>query len=400
MYGYGRDRNYSIGQPGAGSCIDISKLNRWKWSCPMETAVHQANLQALARQLQQHLQSELAQPVSLQIQCVLKQGVLMILGQHSPGINPPTPQEVFTLLEQALKSLQPAFSASEFNRTVRLYLRVAGQKQPYASHAFTLEPLAPTLDSLDGETDAPSTEQPYDSTEPSDNFSSTDALLRSEAIADPPDLSPAEENPFASALQPLTPDDDELLPTQKPKQPDRRTQLPLLVAGAGLGLFALAGALYALTRPCVIGGCAAIATAQQLSQESAQILQAAKSGPEVLKAQQKLETATQALAPIPVWSGHHGEAQTLLKTYQAQEQALAQVVSAQNQASAAAQKSQNPPHPLAEWTEIQKLWRGAIAQLEAVPKTSSAYAIAQKKLTEYRANLIMTNKRVALEQKA
>ncbi|HEY9750730.1 MAG TPA: hypothetical protein V6C63_18765, partial [Allocoleopsis sp.] len=292
----------------------------------METAVHQANLQTLARQLQQHLQSELAQPVPLQIQCVLKQGVLMILGQHSPGINPPTPQEVFTLLEQALESLQPDLSESEFNRTVRLYLRVAGQKQPYASHAFTLPlPAVETLDSLDSEVDAPPADQPSYLTEPGDNFSSTDALLHSAEIADPPNLSTAEENLFASALQPLTQDDDELVPTQKPKQSDQRAKLPLLVAGAGVGLFALAGALYALTRPCVIGGCPAIATAQQLSQESTQILQAAKSGPEVVTAQQKLETATQSLAPIPAWSGHHGEAQTLLKTYQAQEQAIAQV---------------------------------------------------------------------------
>ncbi|HEY9861955.1 MAG TPA: hypothetical protein V6D16_20830, partial [Candidatus Obscuribacterales bacterium] len=148
------------------------------------------------------------------------------------------------------------------------------------------------------------------------------------------------------------------------------------------------------------GDCSAIANAQQLSQESAQILQTTKSGQEVLTAQQKLETATQALAPIPAWSSHHGEAQTLLKTYQAQEQAVAQVVSAQNQAIAAAQRSQNPPHPLAEWSEIQKLWRGAIAQLEAVPQTSTAYPIAQKKLTEYRANLVMTNKRVKVEQQA
>src|SRR6476646_10681175 len=261
----------------------------------METAVHQANLQALARQLQQHLQSELAQPVSLQIQCVLKQGVLMILGQHSPGINPPTLQEVFTLLEQALKSLQPAFSESEFNRTVRLYLRVAGQKQPYASHALMLEPTTPAADLASS--NAPVADQANDSADSRYNFASSDALLNSAEIADPPDLSAAEDNPFTSALQPLTESDGELVPTQKSTKPAQRTTLPLLVAGAGVGLFALAGVIYALTRPCVIGACPAIATAQQLSQESAQILQTTKSGQEVLTAQQKLETATQALAP-------------------------------------------------------------------------------------------------------
>ncbi|MBW4487101.1 MAG: hypothetical protein KME12_04860 [Trichocoleus desertorum ATA4-8-CV12] len=364
----------------------------------METAVHQGNLQALGRQLQQYLQSELAQPVPIQIQCALKQGVLMILGQHSPGINPPTPQAVFTLLEQALEFLQPALSESEFKGAVRLYLRVAGQQQPYASHALTLEPTAPS--NLGGNVATPPTNQLDNSADSSHYFASTNALIHSTDISDPPDLSAVEDNPFSSALQPLTESGGELVPTRKSSKTDQRTTLPLLVAGAGVGLFALAGAIYALTRPCVIGGCPAIATAQQLSQESAQILQAAKSGPEVLSAQQKLETATQSLAPIPAWSSRHGEAQTLLKTYQVQEQTLAQVVSAQDQAGAAAQRSQNPPHPLAEWSEIQKLWRGAIAQLEAVPKTSSAYAIAQKKLTEYRANLVMTNKRVALEQKA
>ncbi|MBD1861384.1 MULTISPECIES: hypothetical protein [Trichocoleus] len=360
----------------------------------METAVHQDSLQVLARQLQQHLQSELGQPVPIQIQCALKQGVLMILGQHSPGINPPTPQSVFTLLEQALESLQPDFSDSEFNYTVRLYLRVAGQKQPYASHSLTLEPTAPA-ELLEGDVATP----PDNSANTSHNFESTNALLDTE-IADPPDLNDAEDNPFGSAIQPLTEPRDEIVPTHKPSKPDQRTRLPLLVAGAGVGLFALAGVIYALTRPCVIGGCPAIATAQQLSQESAKILRTTKSGQEVLTAQQKLETATQALAPIPAWSGHHGEAQTLLNTYQAQEQAIAQVVAAQNQAIAAAQKSQNPPHPLADWTEIQKLWRGAITQLEAVPKISTAYPVAQKKLKEYRANLVMTNKRAKLEQQA
>nr|WP_290228058.1 hypothetical protein [Trichocoleus desertorum] len=364
----------------------------------MGTAVHQGNLQALGRQLQQYLQSELAQPMPIQIQCALKQGDLMILGQHSPGINPPTPQAIFTLLEQALEFLQPALSESEFKGTVRLYLRVAGQQQPYASHALTL---ASTASTAPGDNVAtPPTNQLDNSADSSHYFASTNALLHSTDIADPPDLDAVEDNPFSSALQPLTESSGELVPTRKTSKTDQRTTLPLRVLGAGVGLFALAGAVYALTRPCVIGACPAIATAQQLSQESAQILQAAKSGPEVLSAQQKLETATQSLAPIPAWSSRHGEAQTLLKIYQVQEQALAQVVSAQNQAGAAAQRSQNPPHPLSEWSEIQKLWRGAIAQLEAVPKTSSAYAIAQKKLTEYRANLVMTNKRIILEQKA
>ena len=343
--------------------------------------MHQGDLQALGQHLQAQLQAQLPQAVPIQVQCALKQGILLVLSQHSPGINPQPPR-VFAILEQLLQSDPPTFA--EFTDQVRLYLRVAGQKQPYAAHNFTLEPLPITT---------------------ADAFITPEAITVLEEdedegdIDDPPMLTDA-ANPFELAIQPLTPTSEELVPTAKPRKVPRPTVLPLLAAGAGVGLFALAAGIYALTRPCVIGACTPIATAQELSQASAQTLQKARSGQDVIVAREKLQDAIATLKPIPAWSGQHGTAKALIQSYESQEQAIAQVVAAQSQAIAAAQKSQNPPHPLSEWTAIQGLWRNAIAQLEAVPQNSPAYMLAQKKRQEYQANLVATNKRLKAEQAA
>jgi len=54
----------------------------------------------------------------------------------------------------------------------------------------------------------------------------------------------------------------------------------------------------------------------------------------------------------------------------------------------AAKAGQNPPHSVAQWQQVEKLWKEAIVRLEAVPKDDLAgYAEAQKLLAEYNTNL-------------
>lgn len=391
----------------------------------MDIAADLGDVQALGPLLQNRLQSHLPGNLPIQIQCALKQGTLMILGQHPANIDLET-QQIFDAIERVLYSLQPIFE-QPFNQTVRLYLRIAGQKQPYAFHAFKIQPISPTAttaidlemeeaEDFLGPTDAlAATQVPHAATVPNGYSESYRQAYLDEPddteddlgeAPTPVDLEEPHYNPFDSAaveeseLEPELESSALVKSSAKPSKSPGRRSLPLLVAGASAGVLVLGGVVYALTRPCVIGGCARLETAQQLSQEAGRILEQPKSVQDLVTAKQKLTEASNLLQPIPSWSSHHQQAQTLQQNYQAQSQALDQVSTAQTKASTAAQKSQNPPHPIETWQEIQGLWREAIAQLEAVPKDSTAYPLAQKKITEYKANLLLTNKRIQQEQTA
>jgi tetratricopeptide (TPR) repeat protein len=89
-----------------------------------------------------------------------------------------------------------------------------------------------------------------------------------------------------------------------------------------------------------------------------------------------------------------------MKVSEARASRVAQIVNALEKANAAAQKSLNPPHPLAQWREIQWLWRDAIAALQKIPPDSPVYDLAQRRLQEYETSLNGINQRVATEQNA
>ncbi|NJN59095.1 MAG: hypothetical protein HC879_17155 [Leptolyngbyaceae cyanobacterium SL_5_9] len=179
------------------------------------------------------------------------------------------------------------------------------------------------------------------------------------------------------------------------------SRLPLPMMGmAAAGLFALAGSLYMLTRPCVIGACVPLQTAQQLSQEAAQLVRANSSAMEVSEAYQKLAEGSYLLGTIPRWSRKYAEAQAFLQVHGTQSEALEQIVTALQTANEAAHASQNPPHPLARWEGIRAMWEEAIALLKQVSANHPIHPLAQQKLTEYQANLSMINQRIVIEQQA
>ncbi|WP_446336690.1 hypothetical protein [Coleofasciculus sp. G1-WW12-02] len=70
---------------------------------------------------------------------------------------------------------------------------------------------------------------------------------------------------------------------------------------------------------------------------------------------------------------------------------------AQEFAFAAAKAAQNPPHTVAEWQQIQKLWQQAIARLEKVPLDDQGYLQAQKLLATYQTNLGIIQTRSSAE---
>ncbi len=54
----------------------------------------------------------------------------------------------------------------------------------------------------------------------------------------------------------------------------------------------------------------------------------------------------------------------------------------------AAVASQNPPHSVSQWQQIEELWQEAIIRLKEIPPEDLAgYAVAQKSMAEYQANL-------------
>ena len=420
----------------------------------MEIAARQGNLEALAQLLQERLRSQPAIQFPGQIRCALQKGRLLVLGEHPANTTADT-QAFFWLLEKTLQTLQP-----EFTQTAHLYLRICRQKRPYACHKVEIQPSAQSAVSsrLDrpGKTNFAPKTNPAAETNPAlaidpskapDAFSNplnqseseTAAPERPQPPASPPTPIVATEEPLSAdseqaanlgevevlsnpmAVPALAGEDPalapgELVPTEdrddrletpptsiEHKHPlqSKLLQLPLLAsAGIAAGTVLLVGSLYAITRPCAIGACPQIQQAQKSIQTSQQGLQKASSRDQLLASRKQLSVAIQALAPIPVWSRHHSEAQALLASHRQQAAEIDTLVAALDRALDAANKSQKAPHPVETWKSIQLLWQQAIAQLEQIPTTNPAYGLAQRKLQQYRANLAAIDQRIRVEQQS
>lgn len=356
----------------------------------MRTALRPNELQLLERWLQGELEAETLN-WSWQVQCALQQGALMVIGQHPPTIAPDVGQ-TFAILEQALRHIEEDWLAQlkaavgqPEELPVQLYLQVVGQPHPYASAQLTVEgAIALSVDESQGGAVDPSTTKPITPAAPEIMLAST---------------SPQATASVQSAE--LEPDDLDDLPEWLARVPWlAKIPIPALVISTALGFFALGSGLYVLTRPCVIGACVPLETAQQLSQQSAELAQPTASAQDVVMAYQQLLEANYLLSTIPRWSGHYDTAQTLLKSYEPRTATFGQVMTALQIAQTAAEKSQNAPHPVQTWREVQQLWREAITLLETVPADSPVHLWSQRKRGEYEANLGAINHRIRVEQEA
>lgn len=191
------------------------------------------------------------------------------------------------------------------------------------------------------------------------------------------------ETPYDHELAPITPS-------------DRRVLWPWILAGAAISVSAFAVSLYAFTRPCVLGGCPPVETAQALQQRAAGVT----SWQELNTVQREIAVVSEQLRAVPLWSGHRRDAQALLTAFQQENGPFQQVMAAQSKATTAAQRSQNPPHPIAEWQAIRDLWEEAIATLNQVESTSPSYGFVQEKRREYEANLAAIERRITAENLA
>jgi hypothetical protein len=374
-------------------------------SMKVEVAAPCGNLQQLTQRLQGHLQL-LPHGPSLQVQCALRQGKLMVLAQH-PTEPMPAPEQVFTTLEVAIRTLKPEVVETAFESLVplqeipvQLYLRIVGQRYPYRCYQFQFIPGEFTP----GESIAP---EPSDSPEATkqieanlDRDRPADAVAEAQAeVGDRSEVllvrvaseSSAAEPPESSETEVAEPDD---------KKPERVHWLPWIVAGSIVSLISFLGGWFILSRPCLLGSCEPFQMAQQLSQESSQTLRNAKSWHDLRTAQQQIFETNRLLDRVPAWSAQHREAEVLLQTQLSQATTLNQLLTIEAKADIAIQKSRNVPQPVKEWQAIQTIWQDAIAQLKSTPANSPLQPFVGGQLTKYQENLAAIEQYIVAEQQA
>lgn len=371
--------------------------------CFMEPVAQQEGLQRMAQRLQEDLRLLLIS-VPVQIQCVLKQGSLMVLGQHPAGTTL-DPVQVFGQLEQSIATLPPDFTTELYDTatppviSAKLYLRVLGQKQPYTFHTFEFVPQQPDSQPLKP-TDQEFYEPTWVESPLGQDLSEQSSGDRSYIHSSPaPDGYSVEDD--SRLVDPSSDREMELaepLGFTPPVKSSTRSRafaksFPWLLVVGGLGAVAMAGAGFLLSLPCVIGACEPLQTAEHVSQQAAERAKTAKSPTELAQIRPQLEESQRSLARIPAWSGHYGTAQAL-------RQSLEQVMAAERQAEVAQQKLKTVPQPASEWQATQALWQQAIAQMQAIPSESVLHAFAQERLADYQQSLAATNQLMAMEQKA
>lgn len=360
----------------------------------MKTATRPEELEDLANCLQEDLQSHLQERVPVQVRCRRSDQKLVVWVQH-PAEETLDQDPILAFLEQTIRRQYQLVA-----QQVKLNLLRAGEKQPYVSRSFS-------LDSLESEESEPERAKPSDQATVETN--STEETHSSSEAETPqnPDLDGTQAESSHPWDQPIPEvnDEDEADESEPEKPPSVKVRLkssllPLVVAGAGLSLLVFFSTLYVLTRPCVMGECAVLPEAEQLSQKSAKTLENPESGKAVLEAQEQLQEAIQLVAAIPPWSRYHSQAQQKLQIYQSHSETVADMVEALKTAARAGYESQNPPHPESKWREVQNLWRDAIAKLEQLPTDSNLQPLAKAKIKAYKTNLEEINQRLLKERKA
>ncbi|WP_448602633.1 hypothetical protein [Thermoleptolyngbya sp.] len=382
----------------------------------MVTVTPPSDLHRLGFQLQTLLRQALPELLPMQVRCALRDGVLMVLVQQAPPApgraatprvsvslsEPSEALEIFSCLEEWLRQSPPKvrLARSPLSPTqvqplsVRVYLRAAGQPRPYAFHQFCLGGSAP-----------PATDQAQAESAQGERAQGESAQGNSNAFAPAAAQEqlhrPAQDEAnleAANLVEALQPDSTQDLATGEPggfSLPRRAIALAVGVAALAFG-----GTFYALTRPCVMGGCAELQTVEQLHQTVSNQLSQGATLQDVSQSYTQLTDASYRLSQVPRWSRHSAAANRVQQQTESTIAALGQILAAQSAATEAVEMTQNPPHALAVWQQAQALWETAIAQLQQVPESSPAYDLAQQKRLEYAENLAAIEQRIVLEQKA
>ncbi|MEO1208166.1 MAG: hypothetical protein AAFX78_01355 [Cyanobacteria bacterium J06638_20] len=362
---------------------------------------------ALEEQLLGHLQAEWAIATNWTVRCLINQGMLVVLVHHPPATNSTTidPRHIFSVVEAAFhreEAIRAIAAQCPDLYAIRVYVQQQGATEPNGFYRFT----------WDGAERAPDlTEGLVLSGSPS--FASDRKTTAKSTKADTPHPRDASSRkPIPLKTKPIGHSrtrhtrtkrvpDAEILEAEIHSIPTQQSRSGyFFAAGLAATILLVGGGGYALSRPCVVGGCDALAIAQQMQTTAMGQITPEQSAQEVLEAYDNLMEASYLLDRIPSWSPYYNEAQDILAELLHESQKLERVVQAQRLAMAAAVQSQNPPHPLTVWREIKQNWQSAIAQLEQVPDNSPIHPLAQRKLSEYRDNLGQIDQRILKEIEA
>lgn len=375
-------------------------------------AAQQEDLLCLEQLLHERLQSDLPQADALKIGCAISDGTLVVLSQHPKGVEFDL-EKTFATFQQALESLQPQVA-----QPVKLYLRVVGEQQTYAKHYFTLQPsqLAAVNNSSNQINLDNLREQAAQLTESVDLSTNVSTVPETEESDLTVELANAATINHSARNwdQPQWHNSDfkgDNLPEQDAPRlsPPRSFSLrhlrlskspPAVVMGGGVLLATIFSSFYILTRPCVIGPCQPLETAQQLSRVANHMSRWANSGSDLLIAQQQIAEAENLLNLIPRWSWRYQAAQQLSHQMSEQSVLLESMIAALQHATVAVQTGQKLPHSVLEWQAIQAQWQRAIALITTIPGNSNLSKFAQKKLSEYQASLSFVQQQLKIEQQA
>ena len=388
--------------------------------------------------LKQHLLATLPESVGWSVRCLVRQGMLIVLVQH-PVSSPVDQRQVFGVLEAGLRrspDLGLLGGRSPDLHAIRLYLRQAGQREPYGFYRFAWGAATPppppssipssglaaspattflaataattgAAHAADPATDADLEPDADRGADPTNRFLATrppQVSAETNAASFPLGLPAAATNSHTpSRTMVNTVVDVEVSESRAVRQWSLASHPAArfgVAAGIAAGLMFLVGGGYVLSRPCVVGRCVPLESAQSYALDAAGKLEEGSTAQDVVSAYEALTEASYLLNRIPSWSGYYDTAQTLLTAYTVDIQKLERVVEAQRLAMDAAVQSQNPPHPITVWREIQQTWQGAIAQLAKVPADSPIYDLAQRKRAEYESNLAQIDQRIRREVEA
>jgi len=371
----------------------------------MNTALQTDDLQGLQDTLRGLLEG-----LPLELQCSSQEGALMILGQHPADFNL-EPQDIFRRLERQIQSLQ-----LRFGQQARLYLRVAGESQPYAQRFFliqppppprpvVLEPPAPVLPS--------EPEEPWElSDEELDSWLQElvgTAEGEAETTSTPPFLEVEDLDATTAgaslSLIPWEEPEDRLaehalpLPDESDATPRSPLNSRLMLTGGAIAMGMVSG-VYGLSRPCMVGSCSELQTVQTWSQDAIQQAEQATDAADLAAARASMQRAIATLETIPAWSRYAGDARTLRHTYAEHHQTLEYLTQIAELAQTASDRSDNAPHSVETWQGIIELWQDTINRLEAIPPENPFYRTAQRQKQHYEEQLARHQRTLTVEDAA
>ncbi|NER33475.1 MAG: hypothetical protein F6J93_05305 [Oscillatoria sp. SIO1A7] len=376
----------------------------------------------LGQQLQQHLASQLPENIPILVRCGLKDGHLMVLAEHISSVRPDL-DNTFRTLQQAVLNFAPELSGE-----LRLYLRVAGEKHPYAYRAFKMprplgamaipslklpifientignqiEPREQEGSSFDvksmktgATTGTNSATSPVAEKPQEPNKESLNAELPSEAGS--PRRSQEGEEDAAPAAKKSSPTGRKI---RKIKRKRNNSSIWPIAYGVVPTLVGAAAFTWTLTRPCVIGQCPELAKAQDLEEAARENLASAKYLQNLTNSKEQLDRASEILKGIPPWSRVALRAEGKRQGYQTEADRVGRAIRAMEIGGEAAEKGKNPPHQIMVWQKAQSQWIEAIAILQKIPANAKVYPFVQQKIEEYQRNLEIINRRIEAEQAA